>query len=126
MISEEILKTRSGGQGKKGAKVPVVFPKLVFLYDNELHGEGKELEGLYHQAIDCTRVCQYPDYLSLDEGYLGQVWKDWGKIISPMGRIKKETAHLKLCEPRNLGCLNNIQANGEGLMECTTIKVIPC
>ena len=73
------------GQGKPGQKVPVVFPKLVFLYDSDLHGEGKELENLFFKAIECTKIAQYPDYLSLDAGYIGDVYHEWGKIISPMG-----------------------------------------
>lgn len=85
IISEDILRIRKEGQGKPGAKVPVVFPKLVFLYDSELHGEDKELEDLFNLAIDCTKVAQYPDYLSLDAGYIGDVYHKWGKIISPMG-----------------------------------------
>jgi ribonucleoside-triphosphate reductase len=85
VFAEEILKTRKEGQGKPGSKVPVVFPKLVFLYDSELHGPGKELEYLFDLAVECTKVAQYPDYLSLDAGYIGDIWKKWGKIISPMG-----------------------------------------
>lgn len=85
IISEEILKVRMCGQGKPGQKVPVVFPKLVFLYDSDLHGEGKELENLFFKAIECTKIAQYPDYLSLDAGYIGDVYHEWGKIISPMG-----------------------------------------
>ena len=44
MATECILKTRMNGQGKKGHKKVVLFPKLTFLYDEELHGEDKELE----------------------------------------------------------------------------------
>lgn len=85
LVSECILEVRMGGQGKEGAKVPVVFPKLVFLYDKDLHGEGKELEDLFDLAIECNKVSQYPDFLSLDAGYVGEVYHKWGKIISPMG-----------------------------------------
>ena len=85
LISSIILKVRKEGQGKPGHKVPVVFPKLVFLYDSELHGEGKELEWLFKEAVECSKVAQYPDYLSLDTGYIGEVYHKWGKIVSPMG-----------------------------------------
>ena len=44
MATEVILKVRANGQGKKGFKKPVLFPKLTFLYDENLHGKGKELE----------------------------------------------------------------------------------
>lgn len=85
LVAEEILKVRMGGQGREGKKAPVVFPKLVFLYDNDLHGEGKELEDLFDLAIECNKVSQYPDFLSLDAGYIGEVYHKWGKIVSPMG-----------------------------------------
>ena len=84
-MREEILKTRMGGQGR--SKIPVLFPKLIFLHDTELHGPGKELEYLFNLAIDCSRKTQYPDFLSLDAGYTGEIYHKWGKIISPMGRI---------------------------------------
>lgn len=85
LVSQVILEVRMGGQGKPGRKVPVVFPKLVFIYDNNLHGEGRELEWLYDLAIKCNSISQYPDFLSLDKGYIGDVYRKWGKIISPMG-----------------------------------------
>ena len=44
MASEVVLETRKNGQGKKGFKKPVLFPKLTFLYDENLHGSGKEYE----------------------------------------------------------------------------------
>lgn len=85
LVSEEILRVRMGGQGKPGKKAPVVFPKLVFIYDKELHGEGKPLSDLFDLAIECNAVSQYPDFLSLDKGYIGDVYHKWGKIVSPMG-----------------------------------------
>ena len=85
MISNVFLDVRRGGQGKEGGKVPVLFPKLIFLYDSELHGPGKELEDLFDNAIETAKQCMYPDFLSLDGGYVGEVYHKWGKIISPMG-----------------------------------------
>ena len=41
-ISSAILKVRREGQGAPGKKRCVLFPKLVFLYVDEYHGEGKE------------------------------------------------------------------------------------
>ena len=35
------------GQGKKGHKKPVLFPKIVFLYDENLHGPRKPLEDVF-------------------------------------------------------------------------------
>ena len=86
MASEMALKVRMGGQGKKGFKKPVLFPKLTFLYDENLHGEGKELEWLFDVAIDCSSKCMYPDFLSLTgEGYIPSMYKKYGKVVSLMG-----------------------------------------
>ena len=86
MATEVILKVRMNGQGKKGFKKPVLFPKLTFLYDENLHGEGKELEYLFDIAIDCSSKCMYPDFLSLTgEGYIPSMYKKYGKVVSLMG-----------------------------------------
>ena len=37
LVASEIMRVRKNGQGKPGHKVPVVFPKLIFLYDSDLH-----------------------------------------------------------------------------------------
>lgn len=60
------LKVRGEGQGHKGHKRPAIFPKLVFLYTKELHGEGKPLYWLFKQGIECSSKAMYPDWLSLD------------------------------------------------------------
>ena len=88
LISNVFLDVRRGGQGEGAGKVPVLFPKLVFLYDSELHGEGKPLEDLFENAVETAKQCMYPDFLSLDAGYVGDVYHKWGKIISPMGKRK--------------------------------------
>lgn len=86
MATEVILETRMNGQGKKGFKRPVLFPKLTFLYDEALHGEGKPLEHLFEKAIDCSQASCYPDYVSLSgEGYIPSVYKKYGKVVSLMG-----------------------------------------
>lgn len=86
MASIEMLHVRRRGQGKKGNKKPVLFPKIVFLYDEELHGEGKELEELFEAAVLCSSKTMYPDWLSLSgEGYVASIYKKYGEIISPMG-----------------------------------------
>ncbi len=86
MASKACLKVRSIGQGKPGFKKPVLFPKIVFLYDENLHGEGKELEDVFEAGIDCSRKTMYPDWLSLTgEGYISSMYKKYGKVISPMG-----------------------------------------
>ncbi len=86
MIAKTILETHQKGQGKEGRKKPTLFPKLVFLYDENLHGEGKELRDNFLAAIECSSKTMYPDYLSLSgEGYVPEIYKKYGKIISPMG-----------------------------------------
>lgn len=85
-LSKAILRVRREGQGKKGHKKPVLFPKLVFLYDENLHGDGKELEDVFNEAINCSARCMYPDYLSLTgKGYVPSMYMKYGKAVSPMG-----------------------------------------
>ena len=36
----KMLEVRKNGQGKEGHKKPVLFPKIVFLYDENCHGPG--------------------------------------------------------------------------------------
>lgn len=86
MASITMLDVRRRGQGKKGQKKPVLFPKIVFLYDENLHGKGKELEDVFEAGILCSSRAMYPDWLSLTgEGYVPSMYKKYGKIISPMG-----------------------------------------
>lgn len=86
MASIEMLNVRRIGQGKKGCKKPVLFPKIVFLYDENLHGEGKEMEDLFEAGVLCSSKTMYPDWLSLTgDGYVASMYKQYGEIISPMG-----------------------------------------
>lgn len=86
IASITMLNVRRKGQGKKNCKKPVLFPKLVFLYDENLHGPGKELEDVFEAGILCSSKTMYPDWLSLTgEGYVAEMYKKYGAIISPMG-----------------------------------------
>ena len=86
MISIAALNVRKEGQGKEGHKKPVLFPKLIFLYDENLHGIGKELEEVFEAGVSCSAKTMYPDYLSLTgKGYVSDVYKKYGLAISPMG-----------------------------------------
>lgn len=81
-----LLNVRRRGQGKKECKKPVLFPKIVFLYDENLHGPGKELEDVFEAGVKCSAKTMYPDWLSLTgKGYIASMYKQYGKIISPMG-----------------------------------------
>jgi anaerobic ribonucleoside-triphosphate reductase len=86
LFSSTCMKVRKEGQGGK-VKVPVLFPKLSFFYDEELHGEGKPLEWLFDEAIDCSSKSMYPDFISLVSGYQGEIYKKYKKPISRMGCV---------------------------------------
>ncbi|HAV00209.1 MAG TPA: anaerobic ribonucleoside-triphosphate reductase [Lachnospiraceae bacterium] len=82
----KMLEVRRKGQGKEGCKKPVLFPKIVFLYDENLHGPGCELEDVFEAGVKCSSKTMYPDWLSLTgKGYIASMYKRYGKIISPMG-----------------------------------------
>ena len=81
-----LLNVRREGQGKKGCRKPVLFPKIVFLYDENLHGPGGELEDVFEAGVECSAKTMYPDWLSLTgKGYIASMYKQYGKVISPMG-----------------------------------------
>ncbi len=86
MCNISLLEVHKGGQGKPGNKKPVLFPKIVFLFDKNLHGEGKICEDVFEAGIDCSSKTMYPDWLSLTgEGYICDMYKKYGRVISPMG-----------------------------------------
>lgn len=88
LASKAILDVRKEGQGKTGFKKPVLFPKLVFMYDENLHGPGKKLEDIFEAGLQCSSKTMYPDWLSMTgEGYISSMYKKYGKrgAISPMG-----------------------------------------
>lgn len=86
MASKTFLKVHMEGEGKPGFKKPVLFPKLVFLYDENLHGEGGFNEDVFEAGIDCSSKTMYPDWLSLTgDGYVAEMYKKYGRVISPMG-----------------------------------------
>ena len=81
-----LLNVRRRGQGRKDCKKPVLFPKVVFLYDENLHGPGKELEEVFEAGVKCSAKTMYPDWLSLTgKGYIASMYKQYGRVISPMG-----------------------------------------
>ena len=86
MATITMLDVRRKGQGKEGHKKPVLFPKIVFLYDENMHGPGGELEDVFEAGIRCSSKTMYPDWLSLTgDGYVPDMYKRYGKIVSPMG-----------------------------------------
>lgn len=86
LVTMKMLEVRKKGQGKEGHKKPVLFPKIVFLYDEKLHGPGGVMEDVFEAGIDCSSRTMYPDWLSLTgDGYVASMYKKYGKIVSPMG-----------------------------------------
>lgn len=81
MIGKTILKTRMKGHGGK----QVVFPKLVFLYDEDKIRNDEDHKELFELAVKCSSKCMYPDYLSLNHGKVADIYKRTGAITSPMG-----------------------------------------
>lgn len=86
MATKAAFEVRKTGHGTQGHKRPVLFPKLVFLFDKELHTKGKDLYPLFQAAIDCSSKVMYPEYLSLTgkKGIVSEVYKKYQKVISPM------------------------------------------
>lgn len=106
MASITFLEVHKEGQGKKGFKKNLTFPKLIFLYDENIHCVGGINEDVFEAGIQCSSKTMYPDWLSLTgEGYVPSMYKKYGKAITPMGKIKNTIAHVKPREPRNLGCI---------------------
>lgn len=86
MANITILQTRMEGQGEPGFKKPVLFPKLVFLYDKELHGKHGKLRKIFDAGVKCSAKTMYPDWLSLSgNGYVASIYQKYKKVISPMG-----------------------------------------
>lgn len=72
-VTLAILHTRMNGHGKFN-KI-AIFPKLIFLYDEELHGTKKDNEFLFDKSIECSQHCMYPDYMSYKRYKVNGVWK---------------------------------------------------
>ena len=89
MAAISLLNVHSEGQGKKGFKRPVLFPKIIFLYDKKLHGDGSDKypsADVFNAGIECSSNTMYPDWLSLTgDGYVAEMYKKYGKVVSPMG-----------------------------------------
>ena len=97
MAAITLLNVHKEGQGKKGFKRPVLFPKIVFLYDKDLHGDGSEKypnADVFNAGIECSAKTMYPDWLSLTgDGYVAEMYKKYKRVVSPMGKCK--SAHVK-------------------------------
>lgn len=87
LASITALNVRAGGQGKKDHKKPVLFPKIVFLYDEKIHwDENAPAHDVFEAGVKCSMKTMYPDWLSMSgEGYISSMYKKYGAVISPMG-----------------------------------------
>lgn len=89
MAAITFLNVHANGQGKDGFKRPVLFPKIVFLYDKNLHGDGSDKypsADVFNAGIECSSKTMYPDWLSLTgNGYVAEMYKKYGRVVSPMG-----------------------------------------
>ncbi|MDO4454184.1 MAG: anaerobic ribonucleoside-triphosphate reductase [Eubacteriales bacterium] len=86
MASISLLQVHRKGQGKPNNRKPVLFPKIVFLYDENIHGAGKINEDVFEEGVECSAKTMYPDWLSMSgKGYIASMYKRYGKVISPMG-----------------------------------------
>lgn len=84
LVSKAILEARMKGIGKN--KISAIFPKLVFLHRNEINGlPDSPNYDIKQLAIECSMLRMYPDWLSLDEGYLGEMYSKYQRVVSPMG-----------------------------------------
>ena len=102
LITKALLENRLRGIGKN--KITPVFPKLVFLHRNGINGQEGDINyDLYDYAIEVMLKRMYPDMLSLNAGYLGEIFEKYGLAISPMGR-QYTTAHVKPRELTNVRC----------------------
>lgn len=84
-IDRIILQTRKNGHGPNHK--PVVFPKLVYLYDQKQVQADDYSTQLFDEAVKTSAECMYPDYLSLssEHGTVSQLFQTQGVITSPMG-----------------------------------------
>lgn len=84
-IGSTMLETRRHGYDD----VPVVFPKLVYLYDKAQIEKDTWSAKLFNEAVKTSAQCMYPDYLSLtgniEQNQVGMEYHLYNKIISPMG-----------------------------------------
>lgn len=105
-ICKAILEVRMEGHGDKGHKKNLIFPKLVFLYNPEIHGKGKKYEWLFALAVKCSSKCMYPDFLS------PKLHKREGKWVSPMGcraylsDYRDENGELQFTGRFNIGAIS--------------------
>lgn len=86
-ICSAILNTRMNGHGENHK--PVVFPKLVYLYEENYLSAFQEARDVFELAIECSSKCMYPDFLSLTGDWahssVGKQYMENKQVVTPMG-----------------------------------------
>ena len=83
-VSKCILETRLEGIGAE--KTTAVFPKISFLHRAEINGNPDSPNyDLKQLGIRTSIKRMYPDWLSLDDGHLKEVFDRCGEAVSGMG-----------------------------------------
>lgn len=84
LIDTIMLDTRMKGHGGK----QVVFPKLVYLFDEEQVNNDLYSKQIYNKSIECSSKCMYPDWLSLrgdpEHNIVADTFINHGAITSPI------------------------------------------
>lgn len=84
MIARAILTVRLEGMGKN--KTTAIFPKIMFLHRQDINGiPGSPNYDIKQLAILCSSENQYPDWISLDSGLLGEIYDRCGEAVTMMG-----------------------------------------
>lgn len=78
-VCRAILEVRMEGHGEDNKKKACIFPKLVFLHNEDIHGKDKKYEWLFDLSVKCSSIRMYPDYI-------GKNHKREGHWVSPMGK----------------------------------------
>lgn len=85
-ICEAILTTRMNGHGENHK--PVVFPKLVYLYEENYLSAFQEARDVFELAIECSSKCMYPDFLSLtgdmEHNAVAQQYVNHNQVVTPI------------------------------------------
>ena len=85
-ICSAILNTRMNGHGENHK--PVVFPKLVYLYEENYLSAFQEARDVFELAIECSSKCMYPDFLSLtgdmEHNAVAQQYVNHNQVVAPI------------------------------------------
>ena len=79
-VAKAIMQVRVEGHGKNEFKKRLIFPKLVFLFnEDKYYSNNLEYKELVDLGIDCSSKTMYPDWI-------GSGHRREGKFVTPMGK----------------------------------------